>query len=287
MLKEQQELADKLENNRFRSSVMLFRGIIEAQMCEYANAENILHKGLEMFAYESDPEMKHLANLHLAGLYYDLNQPELFWDRIEQAYTISEESEDKSGMISTLLLKSRGYLKFRDDSAESRRIVAQCSHLIAEINFNSPLCNLYLTELRLLENHAEFPPGRLAELKKLLAQPSNQVLKARYHYYTAKRLIAQNKSEQARESLQKAALTAEKFSQLNLLWRIKYLQGTVENMLLNYEEAYLNYKKAVSLLKDLARKIGSQEYLMSFLQHPKAMQLKHKIVELASRMGQK
>jgi serine/threonine protein kinase/tetratricopeptide (TPR) repeat protein len=287
LLKEQQELADRLSNNRFRASAMLFRGIIKAQMCEYGSAESTLHEGLEMFTYESDPEMKHLAHLHLAGLYYDLNQAKLFWERIEQAYTISEESGDKSGMISALLLKSRGFLKFLDDSQVSGQIVAQCSRLIAEINFNSPLCNLYLTELRLWEDQAEFPSAKLEELKKLLSQPSNQVLKARFHYYLAKRLIAQNRSEQARESLQKAALTAEKYSQFNLLWRVKYLQGTLENTLLNYEEAYINYKKAVGIIKELARKIGNQEYLTSFLQHPKAMQLKHKIVELASRMGQR
>jgi serine/threonine protein kinase len=287
LLKEQLELSDRLENNRFRSSVMLYRGIIETHICEYGKAESALLKSLEMFTSSTDPEMRQSAHWYLASLYYDLNQAELFWDRIEQSYNVSEESEDKSGMISTLLLKSRGYLKFHNDADRSRQIMAQCSRLTAEINFNSPLCNLYLTELRLSESDAEFPPEKLAELKKLLAQPSNQVLKARYHYYMAKRLIAQNRCEQARESLQKAALTAEKYSQFNLLWRIKYLQGAAESMLLNYEEAYINYKKAVSILKDLARKIGNREYLMSFLQHPKAMQLKHKIVELASRMGQK
>jgi len=110
---------------------------------------------------------------------------------------------------------------------------------------------------------------------------------AEYKHLCARQKILENDYESALEDLVEASGIAEKLGQKDILWRINHTQGIVEKNILNYEEAYLNFRKAVSIIKQIAETIDNRDYLKTFLNQPTALSLKKNIMELSERMGRK
>jgi len=279
-------IAHKIANLPSQASFALMRGNLYYLTGYYGKAERALGKALGLIGQISDLSLHFSACLALVRLYLTLNQPDLFQEYLACAQALAQKGDNLRWRVQSLICESRGWLKFRKDHTRAVAILDDALCLGRGCQSDSLTCLLLLNELS-LKGDKNYPREKLTELARLVKLPVNRIYYPELRYYCARLSLAQGNPRRARQESLEAASMAEKYDQKHLLWKARFMQGMAEKSLLNYEEAYFDFRQAVATLRELASRIGKKEYVKDFLQHPLALALKLEIADLSARMEKK
>jgi tetratricopeptide (TPR) repeat protein len=285
--KEGLQLAQEISNMQFEAFSRLLEARIALNTGKYSEAEQILVLTEKLSEQITDQYLEYVICREKSQLYLELNQPDLFWEIAGRMHEIADCLDDKVNLVTTKIMYSIAYSKFNKQSDKALEYLNQAFDLNECDDTSTTSCRLYLQEFAISVDDPDFPEEKIRFIQDRLSKPANQILNPEFHYYYAYKLYKQNSFDSALKILFEGSTQAEKYSNINLLWKIKYLRGVVEREMYNYEGAYLNFRQAVTILKSQGQSIKNKDYLQSFLQQPEVTNLMQDIKELAQRMGQK
>lgn len=281
------QLSQELEAFPMQAMFLQHKSMILFHTGVFGQAEIVLDGAHKIVERITDQNLEFEIQCNFCRLYLAMNASEAFWSMLKNAQTLAQNIEDKKANITVSILKCRGMIEFDRDYKNARLLNMDNLKLAQEIKSEQLICKILLNELALTVESGEVSDIDTSEINTLITKPVNQTLKQDYYFLLARQAMDQKLYDRAASLLSEAGNLAEIQGNRNLLWKIKYLQGRNERALLNYEESYICFKQAVTILKSLAQTITTPDYLKSFLNNPTSTLLKKEIVDLAGRMGQK
>ncbi len=280
-------LACEVESLPLQATFLRQIGIIQCETGQLGQADDILHQARRIVDNITEFNLEFLIYTDFEVLYLYLNDEEPFWISTDKALDRAREIDSDKQRLAVLLYRIEGLLQFKRDFDACSKMLNEAGELLKNVESDHLECRYYQDILKLAVETENVQPPDPEKLNILISKHVNQTLKPRVLYLQARLALGNGLYDRARDLLSEASGLAEVQNQRNLLWKIKFCQGKIERTLLNYEEAYVNFKKSVTILKSIAQTINRKDYLQNFLQHPMAMSLKSEIMDLARRMGQK
>jgi len=280
-------IAREIADIPFQVSLLAGKGIAAVETADIGQANQLLSQANRLLEGLSEMTVEYLINRSMAQMYLTLHVPDRFRDWIDKARSMAVEIGDDRGLVVVESLSSAAALRFRDDIEEAEQHYQSAFREAQAININKIHFRLYLNKMAIALEKGEDCGEEDEKIAQYTGDPGNRILMAEYKHLCARQKILENDYESALEDLVEASGIAEKLGQKDILWRINHTQGIVEKNILNYEEAYLNFRKAVSIIKQIAETIDNRDYLKTFLNQPTALSLKKNIMELSERMGRK
>ena len=285
--REGMEIAREIEDLPFQASLLNHQGRTALETGEFGRAERILFEARGIVSQITDLDLEFYTDSNLVRLYYNINYEQDFWSNLEKTYSDSTSKNNKIGISTCYILMAQGEFTFNHNPIEAIDLLDKSLVLAREIKSDSLICRNLLTRLEINQTLPCLNDEYRNELKTFIGKSSNQSLIPYYEYLCALERLNQKQYDSAREILLKACNNAEKLSQRNLLWKVKYIQGKIDCEQANYESAFINLKKAVDIIKGLAMTLDNKDYLKTFLSQPLAVSLKQEIGELVGKMKHK
>ena len=285
--REGMDIAREIADLPFQASLLNHQGRTALETGEFGRAERILFEARGIVTQITDLDLEFYTDSNLVRLYYNINYEQDFWSNLEKTYNDSTSKSNNIGICTSQILMAQGEHTFNNNPLEAVALLDKSLVLAREIKSDSLICRNLLLRLKINDSIPCLEDKYRSELKRLIGKSSNQSLIPHYEYLCALERMNQKQFDSAREILLKACNNAEKLSQKNLLWKIKYTQGKIDREQANYENAFINLKKAVDILKGLAMTLDNKDYLKTFLSQPLAVLLKQEIGELVGKMKHK
>ncbi|HEQ98594.1 MAG TPA: tetratricopeptide repeat protein [candidate division Zixibacteria bacterium] len=280
-------IARELEALPTQALFLRHLGLIHTETGNLQRADLFLHQAREIVDHISDHLLEFEIYRNFMRLYLNLNAAEQYWIAYEKAARIANSGVDSKLTLGLLLLKIEGLIHISGDYEPAGILIKEAEKMLADVKSDNLACQLLMNQVARAIETGKRPDVEMEYASMLTAKPLNQTMKPQFLYLQGRLAISDGLYDRGRDLLSEASNLAETQNRRNLLWKIKYCQGKIERTLLNYEEAYVNFKKAVTILKSIAETIKRKDYLQAFLKHPMAVLLKKEIMELAERMGQK
>ncbi|NIP41878.1 MAG: serine/threonine protein kinase [candidate division Zixibacteria bacterium] len=280
-------LARELEALPTQALFLRHLGLIHTETGSLQRADLYLHQARQIVDNISDDLLEFEIYRNFGRLYINLNAAEQYWIAYEKAAKIANSGEDKKLLFALLLFKIEGLINLSRDYESAAKLIRAAEEMLPQVKSDNLACQLIMNRLYYAIETKSMVDVDMEYASMLTAKPVNQTMKPIFLYLQGRLAIIDGLYDRGQDLLSEASNLAETQNRSNLLWKIKYCQGKIERTLLNYEEAYVNFKKAVTILKSMAETINRKDYLQVFLQQPMAVLLKKEIMELAERMGQK
>lgn len=281
------KIAHDINDIPFQVSMLTGQAIAAVEVADLGRADCLISQANHMASGLSDQSVRFLIYRALATMYLTMYAREPFREWVLRAREVAEKLGDDRGLANIDTLSCYGSLRFDQTTEQAEKYFEQAMQRIPDIDSNRLSLHMHLNRMMISLRKSEVYSDEPDNFAQMLSDPCCQLMMAEYKYLCAAQKMLENDHESALEDLFEASRIAEKLGQKDLLWRIKHSQGLAEKKILNYEEAYLNFKRAVSIIKQIAATIDDPVYLKSFLTQPEALSLKQDIIELAGRMGQK
>lgn len=278
----------ELEDQPFQLMFMVTLSSVWLQGGEFLQVEKILDEAESILSGIEDPRSAVLLYLNYSRLFLSLYQPDIFSRYQEKTLELSYKNDDPLGIVNSLALKAEAHLEFEGDTEKARNAIDEGLRVVARHELINLKAVIFLARMRTdLACLPDCEVDYLDEVAKLMDDPVNSILRAEYLYLRGMIAMKRGKLNSATNDFKSALRQSDELGQLGLKWKIKFQLGKLKQKQLDYEEAYISYKEAVAVLKVLARNIDNKKYLQSFLNQPRAENLKSEISALVTRMNHK
>ncbi len=259
-------------------------GMILFDLGNYHEAFAYLEEAQKTAGKIDGKELQISVWLSLSKFHLLLNNPLKVEQLLEEATTIINNINDERSLIS--VYRFRSWLKKRKGKfEEALKLLDNAFALAKKLNAGEEIFSLSLeySQLHLDRGDIQKSRGYLNRVRDsgltryVLFQPAFYLLSGRIEQMSGNLKLAQKDFETATK-------LAEKLKHLEILWRIHHHLGKLFLFARDIERAYLELKRAATILKTLSETIKDTELKQSYLDDPKKKELLSDLKEVAKKL---
>lgn len=251
----------------------------------YGSALEFLRKSMEVVEQITDKPFTARTLLVLAKNYLLLNAPDRAGDELDRARRICSPIEYDDVLAKLKILT----VQFRHSSGDDPEVLIKALDNIdresEQRDYRHEQCESLLLRLGILSEQGNTSTSALEKLDNLTSLDQFAAFRGSLHYFLGVASFQDRAYNEALSHLEQAEVVAKALEQRELLLKVHMFAGRVCMARLEYEDAFIRLKQAGSILKEIARNVGDENLVKSYMSSADKIEIFDTVKRLTAKLA--